>query len=411
MHVPLKKEKNRKMDKKKQIRNIILGNRENIAFVIGNGINQRFFKGQIPLWNELIKSLSGSFLPNGQNAPNDISFTELFDLIELSAVSNHGPIRELIEYLKDNNIGKYKNLLDIYTVDFEKILQIANAPNNVNNAVNHVLGSKSLESYKKTHSEYIKGCRKWCMSNRDDSESLSDGQCVERFMEMASNPIKIKMMKNTVKRTVARTFAPELNNSDLTKLMIFFQSHDVPVLTTNYDTLMSQSLHLFKHKKIGTSFTDFYPWNIYFSDKELEHPASGFGIWHINGMVDYPRSIKLGVSDYMGNVERARKMLLSHDFNEFFNGMNQTNWSGYYTWLHAFFNKDLFFFGLKLNRDEVFLRWLLIQRAKYSQMYNIKRKGWFVDRNISKETMFFLEQLGFEVVNIRKYDTLYNALN
>ena len=102
-------------------------------------------------------------------------------------------------------------------------------------------------------------------------------------------------------------------------------------------------------------------------------------------------------------------MLLSHNFNEFFDGMNQTNWSGYYTWLHAFFNKDLFIFGLKLNKDEVFLRWLLIQRAKYSQMYNLKRKGWFVDRNISKETVFFLEQLGFEVVNIKKYDTLYNA--
>lgn len=399
------------MDKKSQIRDIIQSNKESIAFIIGNGINQRFFKGHIPLWGELIKSLSEDFLSKGLDAPDDISFTELFDLVELSAVSNHGPIRELIEYLKDNNIGKYKNLLDIYTIDFENTLQIANTPNDGNKAVSHVLESKSLESFKKTHSEYITGCRKWCMSNRDDSESLTDGQCVEYFMEMASNPIKIKMMKNTVKRTVARTFAQELTNSDLTKLMNYFQSLDVPVLTTNFDTLMSQSLHLFKHKKMGTSFTDFYPWNVYFSDTELENPASGFGIWHINGMVEYPRSIKLGISDYMGNVERARNMLLSHDFNEFFNGMNQTNWSGYYTWLHAFFNKDLFVFGLKLNKDEVFLRWLLIQRAKYSQLYNKGLKGWFVDYNISKSTRFFLEHIGFEVISIKEYDTLYNALN
>ena len=399
------------MDKKSQIRDIIQSNKESIAFIIGNGINQRFFKGHIPLWGELIKSLSEDFLSKGLDAPDDISFTELFDLVELSAVLNHGPIRELIEYLKDNNIGKYKNLLDIYTIDFENTLQIANTPNDGNKAVSHVLESKSLESFKKTHSEYITGCRKWCMSNRDDSESLTDGQCVEYFMEMASNPIKIKMMKNTVKRTVARTFAQELTNSDLTKLMNYFQSLDVPVLTTNFDTLMSQSLHLFKHKKMGTSFTDFYPWNVYFSDTELENPASGFGIWHINGMVEYPRSIKLGISDYMGNVERARNMLLSHDFNEFFNGMNQTNWSGYYTWLHAFFNKDLFVFGLKLNKDEVFLRWLLIQRAKYSQLYNKGLKGWFVDYNISKSTRFFLEHIGFDVISIKEYDTLYNALN
>ena len=97
------------MDKKSQIRDIIQSNKESIAFIIGNGINQRFFKGHIPLWGELIKSLSEDFLSKGLDAPDDISFTELFDLVELSAVSNHVPIRELIEYMKDNNIGKYKN--------------------------------------------------------------------------------------------------------------------------------------------------------------------------------------------------------------------------------------------------------------------------------------------------------------
>ena len=127
-------------------------------------------------------------------------------------------------------------------------------------------------------------------------------------------------------------------------------------------------------------------------------------------MVEYPRSIKLGISDYMGNVERVRKTLLSHDFNDFFNGIDQTNWSGYYTWLHIIFSKNLFIFGLKLDKDEVFLRWLLIQRAKYSQLYNKGLKGWFVDYNISKATRFFLEHIGFEVINIKKYDTLYNAL-
>ena len=82
-------------------------------------------------------------------------------------------------------------------------------------------------------------------------------------------------------------------------------------------------------------------------------------------------------------------MLLSHDFNEFFNGMNQSNWSGYYTWLHAFFNKDLFIFGLKLNNDEVFLRWLLIQRAKYSQLYNKGLKaGWILSVAAVSKTDF-----------------------
>ena len=76
----------------------------------------------------------------------------------------------------------------------------------------------------------------------------------------------------------------------------------------------------------------------------------------------------------MGCVERARKMIQSNGFNELFDGKNQYNWIGGNTWLHVIFNKDLFIFGLSLEENEVFLRWLLIQRAKYSQMYNIRLK-------------------------------------
>lgn len=398
------------MDKTTQIRGIINNNRNRIAFVVGNGINRRFFKNDIPLWNDLIKNLAASILPKGQDAPNGISLTELFDLIELDATSYDGIIKEFVEYSKNNNINRYDGLSRTNSVDFDKVLEIVNSSYNSNNAVNHISQSKSLESFQKIYTEFIKGCRKWCMRNRDDYETLTDDQCVGHFMDVASNPVKIKMLKNIIKNEVVQTFSRKLKDPDLTSLMTYFRDLKTPILTTNFDVLMSQSLGLLRYN-MGKSFTDFYPWSVYFSNKELEYPTSGFGIWHVNGIVEYPRSIKLGVSDYMGNVERARKMLQSHDFNEFFNGKNQTNWAGYNTWLHIIFNKDLFVFGLKLDKDEVFLRWLLIQRAKYSQMYNKGLRGWFVDYNISKATRFFLEHIGFEVINIRKHDTLYNALN
>ena len=149
--------------------------------------------------------------------------------------------------------------------------------------------------------------------------------------------------------------------------------------------------------------------DVYYSDTQLEHPNSGFGIWHINGMIDYPRSIKLGISDYMGIVEKARKMLHSHDFNEFFNGKNKSVWAGYNTWLHIIFERNLFIFGLKLESDEVFLRWLLIQRAKYSQMFNLNLRGWFVDKEISEKNTYFLRKVGIEVIE-SEYEELYNAI-
>ena len=56
-----------------------------------------------------------------------------------------------------------------------------------------------------------------------------------------------------------------------------------------------------------------------------------------------------------------------------------------------------------------FLRWLLIQRAKYSQMYDKRLKGWYIDNNISPSKKFFLEQLGFEVIEIRDFNNLYQC--
>ena len=64
---------------------------------------------------------------------------------------------------------------------------------------------------------------------------------------------------------------------------------------------------------------------------------------------------------------------------------------------------------LTLDENEVFLRWLLIQRTKYSRMYDRQLKGWYINKNIPKGKRFFLEQLGFEVVDIQGCDNLYNA--
>ena len=149
---------------------------------------------------------------------------------------------------------------------------------------------------------------------------------------------------------------------------------------------------------------------MYYSDREIDNPLNGFAVWHINGTCKYPRSIRLGLSDYMGSVERARKMIQGNSLEECFAGKNKSYWNGYNTWFHIIFNKSLFIFGLGLEENEVFLRWVLIQRTKYCKMYHKSHNGWYIGKDINEGKRFFLEQLGFKVIDIPDYNTLYQAL-
>ncbi len=187
---------------------------------------------------------------------------------------------------------------------------------------------------------------------------------------------------------------------------------NAPVLTTNFDKVLENAINLTKQKLGSKKLSDYYPWSFYYSDKQLDNPLNGFGIWHINGVVDYSRSIKLGLSQYMGCVAKARRMIQkTKDGKELFQGKNQSNWIGKDSWLHIIFNKSLFIFGLELAENEVFLRWLLIQRAFYfSRFPERKHQGWYLTTkaNIDKEQgkRFFLEQVGLEIIEVENYKVI-----
>lgn len=93
-------------------------------------------------------------------------------------------------------------------------------------------------------------------------------------------------------------------------------------------------------------------------------------------MVGYRRSIRLSLSEYMGLSARVRSFLHKEESIDDFNFKNQNNWKGYNTWLHIIFNSSLCIFGLALDENETFLRWLLIERAKYfRRSQNAEKKG------------------------------------
>ncbi len=190
---------------------------------------------------------------------------------------------------------------------------------------------------------------------------------------------------------------------------------DAPILTTNFEETFAKTFD-YKQLKIPESkFTDFYPWTTYHGNKQLHHPTAGFGVWYINGMIHYHRSIRLGLGHYMGSVERARNFIHKGNEERLFSDKSIVHWKGYNTWLQIIFNKSLFIFGLGLEENETFLRWLLIERIKYFKRFpNRRHKGWYLQKRSNNGTdagkKFFLERIGFEVIEVGDYSDLYEHI-
>ena len=182
-----------------------------------------------------------------------------------------------------------------------------------------------------------------------------------------------------------------------------------PVLTTNFDRVLADagSLKLLRTRSDG--FTDFYPWESYYGDNVITDPSKEFGLWHINGMIEYPRSIRLGLTHYMGSVERARRLIYKGTGQKLFSG-NNIYWQGNKSWLHIIFNTPLLIFGLGLEENEVFLRWLLIERARYFKKFpNREKQAWYVHSKSldNPGKLFFLDGVGIEAVQVEGYDEIY----
>jgi hypothetical protein len=196
------------------------------------------------------------------------------------------------------------------------------------------------------------------------------------------------------------------------RLMHWAQVHAVPVLTTNFDETLSDCLSLTLHHADAKRFTDFYPWSSYFAAQEVNNPAAEFALWHINGIKRYSRSIRLGLSHYMGSVERARALIHKGGSNRLFSNKTPNEWAGRATWLHCVFNNDLVFIGLGLDTSEIFLRWLLIERAKYFKHFPTRsRRAYYLHagRDLPQGQVIFLRSVGCELIKLPGYDQLYGT--
>lgn len=188
--------------------------------------------------------------------------------------------------------------------------------------------------------------------------------------------------------------------------------HAVPVLTTNFDEVLSEAAGATLVRPKVKGFTHWYPWDSRYALEMFDNPCDGFGIWHINGMARYSRSIRLGLTHYMGSVQRTRDWLHRGE-GRLFEAKDRMRWAGRHTWVHLIFNKPLVIFGLGLGENEVFLRWLIIERARYFAKFDDRRKAaWYVYTHNPDDTTqagrhFFLENMGVQCIKAESYDAIY----
>jgi len=245
-----------------------------------------------------------------------------------------------------------------------------------------------------------------------DLRSVPDGIALTEFYDV----LELKSGISKTEKTLQQEFCDLMGSwkpfEHHERIVDWAIHNNRPILTTNFEDTFAEAGSCTLQRTTSTGFTDFYPWETYFGKESLDDPARGFGIWHINGTQHYRRSIRLGLSHYMGSVERARGWLHKGNDRRLFSGKNEHLWAGAASWLHVVFNCPLLMFGLALDENEVFFRWLLIERARYFKKFpNRTKPAWYVyagsPNNEGKQ--FFLEGVGVSPLQVNDYSDIYGA--
>jgi hypothetical protein len=235
-----------------------------------------------------------------------------------------------------------------------------------------------------------------------DVNGLTNTEVYDLVVLNSNNGSKVKQ------RVCEKLQLEESYNLSVHKRIIeFARETDTPVLTTNFDEAFEKSVQAKLYHIDSGGFTRFYPWKSYYGFQQHKLPTDGFGIWKIHGDVKYADSIRLGLTDYMGSAQRARKLLLNGP-GRLFNENTLDYWQGYQTWLHIWFNLPTIIFGFGFGSDEVFLRWLLIERKRYMNFIDKPMDVWYISPGEPLPTVHnLLHNLGVEFKIVSGYSEIY----
>jgi hypothetical protein len=242
------------------------------------------------------------------------------------------------------------------------------------------------------------------LSNTEIYDLIELGMKTMSTVEIIDKNITVKIKQKIAKKL---WLAPNANIKIHKAIMKLAIERKCPVLTTNFDKALEKSVNAKLYHITSKGFTRFYPWKSYYGLTQISSPIDDFGIWKIHGDVRYVDSIRLGLTDYMGSVERARRLIHKGD-DRLFNGKNRSNWSGGETWLHIWFNMPIVIFGFSYDKDEVFLRWLLIEKKRYCKMINKEMNVYYISKDKPKIAILnLMKNLDCKVIEINDYMDLY----
>ncbi len=184
----------------------------------------------------------------------------------------------------------------------------------------------------------------------------------------ASPPITTALKKRIAKRL--KDFQPNSAHRDVVK---FCADRAMPLLTTNFDHALEKVLGCthFASRRVTTPY---YRWETYHAPARLTLPLEEFGIWHLHGSIRVPSSLRLGLNDYAGAIQRVRSDLTPF-FSWVANGKHGEP-PGYAknlmnTWVEIFLTRHPIIVSLNLAPHEMLLRWLLIRGQQ--RLYPLRR--------------------------------------
>lgn len=375
----------------KQLRQFIIKNKKDCALLIGNGINRYANSGCS--WEILLKALASTYCPKlcFDNLPKTISNTEFFDLLEISIMQNTSVFDK--EKFKTQNIPLVVSKETLEQINKE-ITELAKRP------------AFSLKQLDYQQLDKFKG-----FSTPDFQSKM------EMTMTISSLGDKLSVALRSRLIAAICSYMKKWNFASVHKCVaLFAQKYKLPILTTNYDNLFAKSVDagMFDYGKNFSS--ESFPISCCFTNSKCPN-SDEFGIWHINGMIQYPKSILIGLSHYMRSIEKVRSLIFpSNDYDaELFEGNHWGFVTLKDTWINLIFSRHLSILGLTLDKDEVLLRWLLLERAKYFALfpYNSKRSFYIVPESEDVDTgkELFLNNAGFEIVRVPDYDTVYKIVS
>lgn len=109
----------------------------------------------------------------------------------------------------------------------------------------------------------------------------------------------------------------------------------------------------------------------------------------------------------MGSAQRARD-IIHKGAGRLYNEYTTELWQGCKTWLHIWFNLPIVILGFGFGIDEVFLRWLLIERKRFANTTEKPMNVYYVTKGTpSPAIKNLMHNLGVTIKSVSSFDEIY----